>query len=64
MACVITLVDLWVKSKDRTLTYLLTLATLLALALMHAMNASTGQTGSEYGATKGDNQRRSLETRK
>jgi NADH-quinone oxidoreductase subunit N len=44
MACVITLVDLWVKSKDRTLTYLLTLATLLAVALMHAMNATTGQT--------------------
>ncbi|NBX61185.1 MAG: NADH-quinone oxidoreductase subunit NuoN [Betaproteobacteria bacterium] len=44
MACVITLVDLWVKRKDRALTYLLTLATLLAVALMHAMNASTGQT--------------------
>ena len=49
MACVITLVDLWVKSKDRTLTYLLTLATLLAVALMHAMNASTGQTVYGFG---------------
>jgi NADH-quinone oxidoreductase subunit N len=49
MACVITLVDLWVKSKDRTPTYLLTLATLLAVALMHAMNASTGQTVYGFG---------------
>ena len=49
MACVITLVDLWVMSKDRTLTYLLTLATLLAVALMHAMNASTGQTVYGFG---------------
>jgi NADH-quinone oxidoreductase subunit N len=49
MACVITLVDLWVKSKDRTLTYLLTLATLLAVALMHAINASTGQTVYGFG---------------
>ncbi len=49
MACVITLVDLWVKSKDRTLTYLLTLATLLAVALMHAMNATTGQTVYGFG---------------
>ena len=49
MACVITLVDLWVKSKDRTLTYLLTLATLLTVALMHAMNASTGQTVYGFG---------------
>jgi NADH-quinone oxidoreductase subunit N len=44
MACVITLVDLWVTSKDRTLTYVLTLLTLLAVAVMYAMNASTGQT--------------------
>jgi NADH-quinone oxidoreductase subunit N len=49
MACVITLVDLWVKSKDRTLTYLLTLATLLAVSLMHAMNATTGQTVYGFG---------------
>ena len=49
MACVITMVDLWVKSKDRTLTYLLTLATLLAVALMHAMNATTGQTVYGFG---------------
>ena len=49
MACVITLVDLWVKTKERTLTYLLTLATLLAVALMHAMNASTGQTVYGFG---------------
>jgi NADH-quinone oxidoreductase subunit N len=49
MACVITLVDLWVKSKDRTLTYLLTLATLLAVALMHAMYATTGQTVYGFG---------------
>ena len=49
MACVITLVDLWVKSKDRTLTYLLTLATLVAVALMHAMYATTGQTVYGFG---------------
>ncbi|MFM7698434.1 MAG: NADH:ubiquinone oxidoreductase subunit N, partial [Limnohabitans sp.] len=49
MACAITLLDLWVKSKDRTMTYLLTLATLLTVALMHSMNALTGQTVYGFG---------------
>lgn len=33
MACVITLVDLWVRSPRRSVTYWLTQATLLVLAL-------------------------------
>ena len=36
MACVITLADLWVRSPRRSLTYWLTQATLLVLALIWA----------------------------
>ena len=39
MACVITLADLWVRSPRRTLTYWLTQATLLVLALWQAQYA-------------------------
>ena len=44
MACVVALVDLFVKSPQRTGTYLLTLASLAGLAIMHAMYADAGQT--------------------
>jgi NADH-quinone oxidoreductase subunit N len=44
MACCITLIDLGVKSRLRTLTYLLTLATLAGVALMQAAYASGGAT--------------------
>ena len=44
MACVITLVDLGVKSSQRTLTYGLTLATLGVVALLQFMYASGGDT--------------------
>ena len=40
MACVITLVDLWVTSKGRTLTYVLTLVTLGVVAVVQALMAS------------------------
>lgn len=44
MACVIALVDLGVKTPGRTLTYLLTLLTLGAVAVMEASYAMGGQT--------------------
>ena len=44
MACLITLLDLWVKSVKRDLTYALTMATLLVVAVMQAVYASTGET--------------------
>jgi NADH-quinone oxidoreductase subunit N len=44
MACVITLVDLGVKSRQRTLTYVLTLAALGGVALLQAMYANGGAT--------------------
>ena len=44
MTCVITLVDLWVKSPKRTLTYGLTMITLGTVALIQALYASTGET--------------------
>ena len=44
MACVVALVDLFVKSPRRTGTYLLSLASLAGLALMHALYADAGQT--------------------
>jgi NADH-quinone oxidoreductase subunit N len=44
MACVITLVDLGVKSRQRTMTYVLTLATLALVALLQFMYASSGAT--------------------
>ncbi len=40
MACVILLVDLGVKSPRRTLTFMLTIGTLAALALLHGLYAS------------------------
>ena len=44
MACVIALVDLFVKSPRRTATHTLTLLTLGGVALLHAMYADAGQT--------------------
>ncbi len=44
MACVITLVDLFDKSRKRSVTYLLTLATLLVLAAVQARYALADQT--------------------
>jgi NADH-quinone oxidoreductase subunit N len=44
MACVIALVDLFVKSPRRTATHVLTLVTLGGVALMHALYADAGQT--------------------
>jgi NADH-quinone oxidoreductase subunit N len=44
MACVIALADLFVKSTHRTATYALTLLSLGAVALMHALYADAGQT--------------------
>ena len=44
MACVIALVDLFVKSPRRTGTHVLTLLTLGGVALMHALYADAGQT--------------------
>ena len=42
-ACAITLVDLSVKSRQRTTTYLLTLLTLGAVAVLHAFYAASGE---------------------
>jgi NADH-quinone oxidoreductase subunit N len=47
MACAITLLDLAVKSRLRTTTYLITLLTLAAVALLQALYASAG--GTIYG---------------
>jgi NADH-quinone oxidoreductase subunit N len=44
MACVIALVDLFVKSPKRTATYALTLLSLGGVAWLHAMHADAGQT--------------------
>jgi len=44
MACAITLIDLGVKSSQRTLTYVLTLATLGTVALLQFLYASGGDT--------------------
>jgi NADH-quinone oxidoreductase subunit N len=44
MACVIALVDLFVKSPKRTATYVMTLLSLGGVAWLHAMYADAGQT--------------------
>jgi NADH-quinone oxidoreductase subunit N len=44
MACVIALVDLFVKSPKRTATYVMTLLSLGSVAWLHAMYADAGQT--------------------
>ena len=44
MACVIALVDLGVKTRKRTLTYVLAVVTLATVALMQALYASGGVT--------------------
>jgi NADH-quinone oxidoreductase subunit N len=49
MACVIALVDLGVRSPQRTLTYVLTLVTLGVVALMQALYASSGNTVYGFG---------------
>ena len=49
MACAILLVDLGVKSPQRTLTYALTLATLGVVAVMEAFYASSGETYYGFG---------------
>jgi NADH-quinone oxidoreductase subunit N len=49
MACVIALVDLGVKTPQRTLTYVLTLLTLAVVAAMEAAYASGGQTFYGFG---------------
>ncbi len=49
MACAIALIDLGVKSPQRTLTYVLTLATLALVALLQAMYASGGATVYGFG---------------
>ena len=49
MGCVILLVDLWVKSPMRTLTYVLTLATLGVVAALEASYAMGGQTFYGFG---------------
>jgi len=47
MTCVIVLVDLWVKSPMRTLTYALTMSTLAVVAALEAYYATTN--GTTYG---------------
>ena len=49
MACLITLVDLWVKSPKRDLTYGLTMLTLGVVAVMQAFCAATGETVYGFG---------------
>jgi len=49
MACVIALVDLFVKSPKRTATYVLTLLSLGGVALLHAMSADTAETVYGFG---------------
>ncbi len=49
MGCVILLVDLWVKSPMRTLTYVVTLVTLAVVAALEAAYASGGQTFYGFG---------------
>jgi NADH-quinone oxidoreductase subunit N len=49
MACVVALADLFVKSPQRTATYVLTLASLGGVALLNAMYADAGQTVYGFG---------------
>ena len=49
MACLITLIDLSVKSTRRTATYILTLLTLGVVAVLTALNAADGQTMYGFG---------------
>ncbi len=49
MACVIALVDLGVKSPTRTVTYVLSLLTLAAVALLQGLYASSGATVYSFG---------------
>ena len=49
MACLITLIDLSVKSTRRTATYILTLLTLGVVAVLSALNAADGQTMYGFG---------------
>jgi NADH-quinone oxidoreductase subunit N len=49
MACVIALVDLGVKSRQRTLTYVLTLLTLGVVAVVQGIYASAGSTAYGFG---------------
>ncbi len=49
MACAIALIDLGVKSRQRTLTYVLTLSTLGVIAVFQAMYASGGATVYGFG---------------
>ncbi len=49
MACVIALVDLGVKSPTRTVTYVLSLLTLAAVALLQGLYSSTGVTVYSFG---------------
>ena len=49
MACVIALVDLWVKSPRRTATYVLTMLTLAVVAALEGVYASSGRTFYGFG---------------
>jgi len=49
MACVIALVDLWVTSPKRNLTYGLSLLTLASVAIIQALYASSGTTLYSFG---------------
>ena len=49
MACVIALVDLWVKSPRRTATYVLTMLTLAVVAALEGVYASSGNTFDGFG---------------
>ena len=49
MACVIALVDLWVKSPRRTATYVLTMLTLAGVAALEGVYASSGNTFYGFG---------------
>ncbi len=49
MACLITLIDLSVKSTRRTATYILTLLTLGVVVVLSALNAADGQTMYGFG---------------
>lgn len=49
MACVIALVDLWVKSPRRTATYVLTMLTLAVVAALEGVYASSGNTFYGFG---------------
>ena len=49
MACVIALLDLWVKSPRRTATYVLTMLTLAVVAALEGVYASSGNTFYGFG---------------